>query len=78
MKKQKLFLFITSVTIACSSLPVQASLPIPDFLPMGQVDLDGASSQGDEGQAAGNDVEGDNAEEAQEVLQEEAVGSGVI
>ena len=61
-----------------TSVPVQASMPVPDLLPIGQLDLDRESRQGDEGQAGGNGAEEDDVRTAQDILQEDAVGSGVI
>lgn len=61
-----------------TSVPVQASMPVPDLLPIGQLDLDRESRQGDEGQAGGNGAEEDDVRTVQDILQEDAVGSGVI
>lgn len=68
MKRRKILLMITSVMIACISMPVQATMPIPDLLPIGQLDLEKELVQDGE----------DGAETAQDVLQEDAIGSGVI
>ena len=61
-----------------TSIPVRASMTIPDLLPIGQLDLDREPSQEEERQAGGSSGEEDGAETAQDVLQEDAIGSGVI
>ncbi len=82
MKRRKILLIITCVMIAQISLNAQASMPIPDLLPIGQIDVNGESAQEDEGQegsdSAGKDTEEGGAETVQDILQEDAVGSGVI
>ncbi len=82
MKRRKILLIITCVMIAQISLTAQASMPIPDLLPIGQIDVNGESAQEDEGQegsdSAGKDTEEGGAETVQDILQEDAVGSGVI
>ncbi len=82
MKRRKILLIITCVMIAQISLTAQASMPIPDLLPIGQIDVNGESAQEEEGQegsdSAGKDTEEGGAETVQDILQEDAVGSGVI
>lgn len=84
MKKQKILLLITCVMTVCISLPVQATMPIPDLLPIGQLDLDQEPSQeaggqaGESSEADGGTETAQDTETVQEVLQEDAVGSGVI
>lgn len=79
MKKQKILLIVTCVMIVGISLPVQATTPIPDLLPIGQLDLDREPAQA---QANSTDEEGgisgDGEETAQDVLQEDIVGAGVV
>lgn len=78
MKRRKVLLLITSVIIAHMhmSFSVQASMPVPDLLPIGQLKLDKESSEG-AGQVSGNSAE-DDVETAQDVLDGEAIGSGTI
>lgn len=82
MKRRKILLLITCVMIAQISLTVQASMPIPDLLPIGQIEVNGEAVQGEEGQegsdSTGKDTEEGGAETVQDILEEEAVGSGVI
>ena len=79
MKKQKILLIITCVMIAGISLPVQATTPIPDLLPIGQLDLDREPAQ-TEGESTDEEggILGDGEETAQDVLQEDIVGAGVV
>lgn len=81
MKRRKVLLIITSVMLMHTSLTVQASMPVPDLLPIGQLRLDKEPSQ-EAGQVSGNSAdEGgaeDEAETAQDVLDGEAIGSGAI
>ncbi|MDE6406664.1 MAG: C40 family peptidase [Lachnospiraceae bacterium] len=62
-------------------LSVQASMPAPDLLPIGQLKLDKEPAE-ETGQVSGNSAEesggGDDAETAQDVLDEDAIGSGAI
>ncbi|MDE6600725.1 MAG: C40 family peptidase [Lachnospiraceae bacterium] len=62
-------------------LSVQASMPAPDLLPIGQLRLDKEPSE-EAGQVSGNSAEesggGDDAETVQDVLNEDAIGSGAI
>ena len=78
MKRRKVLLLITSVIVAHMhmSFSVQASMPVPDLLPIGQLKLDKESSE-EAGQVSGNSAE-DDAETAQDVLDGEAIGSGTI
>lgn len=81
MKRRKVLHIINlimGVAIVYTAVPVQASMPIPDLLPIGQLDLEKESSKEDMAQAAENREEDDGAETAQDVLQEDAIGSGVI
>lgn len=86
MRRRKILFIITGVMIISASLPVQASMPMPDLLPFGQIDLEQELSEPDERQEPDSgDNEADSAAETtqdaeivQEVLQEDAVGSGVI
>lgn len=81
MKRRKILHIINlimGVAIVYTAVPVQASMPIPDLLPIGQLDLEKESSKEDMAQAAENREEDDGAETAQDVLQEDAIGSGVI
>ena len=85
MKRRKALFIITSVMIMRTPFTVQASMPVPDLLPIGQLKLDqgtaGEKAQ-EAGQISGNSAEedkaGSEAETAQDVLNEEAVGSGAI
>ncbi len=61
-----------------TAIPIRASMTIPDLLPIGQLDLDREPAQEEERQAGGGSGEEDGAETAQDVLQEDAIGSGVI
>lgn len=82
MKRRKILLLITCVMIARISLTVQASMPIPDLLPIGQIEVNGEAVQGEEEQegsdGTGKDTEEGGAETVQDILEEDAVGSGVI
>ena len=81
-KKQKILLIITCVMIMSTSMPVQATMSVPDLLPFGQLDLDKEPVQTEENPAGGENGEeggaGDEEETAQDVLQEDAVGAGVV
>ncbi len=81
MKRRKVLLIITSVMIMYTSFTVQASMPVPDLLPIGQLRLDKEPSE-EAGQVSGNSAEvagpEDEAETAQDVLDGEAIGSGAI
>lgn len=85
MKRRKNLLIITCVTLLLTSFVVQASMPVPDLLPFGQLKLD-KDPAWEEKQVSGNSVENDSVEEdgaeevetAQDVLDEDAIGSGAI
>ena len=81
MERRKVLLIITSVMLMHTSLTVQASMPVPDLLPIGQLRLDKEPSQ-EAGQVSGNSAEEGGAEEdaetAHDVLDGDAIGSGAI
>lgn len=88
MRKRKSLFIIACVMISCISLPVQASMPMPDLLPIGQLDLE-QGDKGRTGEAADDGTEAAQEDEqdsgtvqydetVQEILEEDAVGSGVI
>lgn len=80
MKIRKALLIITSVMIMHTPFTVQASMPVPDLLPIGQLKLDTETAEEnaqEAGQVSGNSAEAD-AETAQDVLNEDAIGSGEI
>lgn len=82
MKRKTIVLLITLVIIMRTPLTVEASMPMPDLLPMGQLDL---SKEPDDGQADSNqenaDGETETAEKstgtAQDILND-GIGSGTI
>ena len=76
MKRRKVLAIIASVMIMQTSFTVQASMPVPDLLPIGQLKLYKKPSE-ENGQVSGNSAE-DEAETAQDVLDEDAIGSGAI
>ena len=76
MKRRKVLAIIASVMIMQTSFTVQASMPVPDLLPIGQLKLYKEPSE-ENGQVSGNSAE-DEAETAQDVLDEDAIGSGAI
>lgn len=85
MRIRKVLFIITVVMIIHTPLTVQASMSVPDLLPIGQLKLDQDSSEEDAqaaGQVSGNSAEEDRAEAgagtAQDVLNGETVGSGAI
>ena len=88
MMKRKTLLIIICVMLIFVSLPVQASMPVPDLLPFGQLDLDEEPVQGAEGTEGepaaenGTPVDGgtqeDAEESAMEILEEDTIGSGMI
>ncbi len=89
MMKRKTLLIIICVMLIFVSLPVQASMPVPDLLPFGQLDLDEEPVQGAEGTDGGEPaaengtpVDGgtqeDAEESAMEILEEDTIGSGMI
>lgn len=89
MMKRKTLLIIICVMLIFVSSPVQASMPVPDLLPFGQLDLDEEPVQGAEGTEGGEPaaengtpVDGgtqeDAEESAMEILEEDTIGSGMI
>lgn len=85
MKRRKNLLIITVVTLLLTSFVVQASMPVPDLLPFGQLKLDRdeteEASQEEEqisGNSAAESVSENDAETAQDVLNEDAIGAGAI
>ena len=78
-------MIITGAALLLASFVVQASIPVPDLLPIGQLKLDRDTaedaSQGEE-QVSGNSVEEsgteNDVETAQDVLNEDAIGSSAI
>lgn len=86
MKKQ-VSILAAGITIISVMVTVQASTPVPDLLPIGQLRLDKEFLEAD-GQVSGNSAEEegsgksggpeDDAETAQDVLGEEAIGSSAI
>ena len=89
MMKRKTLLIIICVMLIFVSLPVQASMPGPDLLPFGQLDLDEEPVQGAEGTEGGEPaaengtpVDGGTQEDAEEstmeILEEDTIGSGMI
>ena len=76
MKRRKVLAIIASVMIMQTSFTVQASMPVPDLLPIGQLKLYKEPSE-ENGQVSGNSAE-DEAETAQDVLDEDAIGYGAI
>ena len=89
MMKRKTLLIIICVMLIFVSLPVQASMPVPDLLPFGQLDLDEEPVQGAEGTEGGEPaaengtpVDGgtqeDAEESAMEILEEDTIGAGMI
>ncbi len=83
MRRRKIILIITIVMLACGPLTVYASMPIPDLLPAGQLKLD-VDTDMDMAQAnhvSGNSLEenrAEDAETAQDVLDNDTIGSGAI
>lgn len=82
MRKQKIFLIIACVMISGMVLPIQATMPVPNLLPIGQLDLDKAPAPSEEnpadGASGGKDASDDGEETAQNVLQEDTIGAGVV
>lgn len=85
MKREKKILIITGVTLLLTSFAVQASMPVPDLLPIGQLKLDMEAVEKDsqeDGQVSGNSavesVSENDVETAQDVLDEDAIGWGEI
>lgn len=81
MKRRKVLTIITVVMLAHTPFTVQASMPVPDLLPIGQLKLDKEIAE-EKGQVSGNSAEEGEAEvdveTAQDVLNEDAIGSGAI
>lgn len=78
--RRKVLLIIAGVMILHTPFTVQASMPVPDLLPIGQLKLDKDSPEDarqEAGQVSGNSAE-EGAETVQDVLDEDAVGSGAI
>ncbi len=85
MKRRKNLFIITCVFLLLTSFVVQASMPVPDLLPFGQLKLDRdeteEASQEEEqisGNSAAESVSENDAETAQDVLDEEVIGWGEI
>lgn len=76
MKRRKVLAIIASVMMIQTPFAVQAAMPVPDLLPIGQLKLDEAFT-GENGQISGNSVE-EKAETAQDVLDEDVIGWGEI
>ncbi len=80
MKRRKVLLIIVVVMLMQAPFTVQASMPVPDLLPIGQLKLDKESS-GESGQVSGNSLEAgaeDDMKTAQDVLDGDAIGSSTI
>lgn len=85
MKMRKALLIITCVMLMHTPFTVQASMPVPDLLPIGQLKLDKEIVEEkvqETGQISGNSAEEDkakaDAETAQDVLNGDAIGSSEI
>ncbi len=85
MNGKKKILIITGVTLLLTSFAVQASMPVPDLLPIGQLKLNMEAVEKDsqeDGQVSGNSavesVSENDVETAQDVLDGEAIGWGEI
>ena len=94
MNRKKKILIITGVTLLLTSFAVQASMPVPDLLPIGQLKLYKEPSEEklnmeavekdsqEDGQVSGNSavesVSENDVETAQDVLDGEAIGWGEI
>ena len=85
MKRKKTLLIITGAALLLASFVVQASIPVPDLLPIGQLKLDRDTAEDasqEEEQVSGNSVEEsgteNDVETAQAVLNEDAIGSSAI
>lgn len=82
MKRRRMTFIIACVILANITLPAQASMPILDLVPVGQLKLDREPDQGTETQS-GNSMEvsgnstGTGAETAQDVLND-SIGSGTV
>ena len=78
-------MIITGAALLLASFVVQASIPVPDLLPIGQLKLDRDTAEDasqEEDQVSGNSVEEsgteNDVETAQDVLNEDAIGSSAI
>lgn len=78
-------MIITGAVLLLASFVVRASMPMPDLLPIGQLKLDRDTAEDDsqeEEQVSGNSVEEsgteNDVETAQDVLNEDAIGSSAI
>lgn len=78
-------MIITGAVLLLASFVVQASMPMPDLLPIGQLKLDRDTAEDasqEEEQVSGNSVEEsgteNDVETAQDVLNEDAIGSSAI
>ena len=85
MNRKKKILIITGVNLLLTSFAVQASMPVPDLLPIGQLKLNMEAVEKDsqeDGQVSGNSavesVSENDVETAQDVLDGEAIGWGEI
>lgn len=85
MNRKKKILIITGVTLLLTSFAVQASMPVPDLLPIGQLKLNMEAVEKysqEDGQVSGNSavesVSENDVETAQDVLDGEAIGWGEI
>ncbi len=85
MKRKKTLLIITGAALLLASFVVQASIPVPDLLPIGQLKLDRDTAEDasqEEEQVSGSSVEEsgteNDVETAQDVLNEDAIGSSAI
>lgn len=76
MKRRKVLAIIASVMMIQTPFAVQAAMPVPDLLPIGQLKLGEAFTE-ENGQISGNSVE-EKAETAQDVLDEDVIGWGEI
>ncbi len=78
-------MIITGAALLLASFVVQASIPVPDLLPIGQLKLDRDTAEDasqEEEQVSGSSVEEsgteNDVETAQDVLNEDAIGSSAI
>ncbi len=78
-------MIITGAALLLASFVVQASIPVPDLLPIGQLKLDRDTAEDalqEEEQVSGSSVEESDTENdvetAQDVLNEDAIGSSAI
>lgn len=85
MKRRKVLFIVASVMLMHTPFTVQAFMPVPDLLPIGQLKLDKEPPEEnaqEAGQVSGNSAEEGgaetDAETAQDVLNEDAIGSSAI